>query len=73
MEETVAEFFLEIDAALYVVDCLPNMSPATVTNRTVALVQYIRKVWKMHLLQAIHSTDSCWPFFPRPGQPRPCC
>lgn len=43
MEETVAQFLTELDPALFVIDCLPNMDPDTVTNRTVPLVKYLRE------------------------------
>ena len=43
MEETVAQFLTELDPALFVIDCLPNMDGATVTNRTVPLVKYLRQ------------------------------
>lgn len=43
MEETVAQFLTELDPALFVIDCLPNMDGATVTSRTVPLVKYLRQ------------------------------
>ena len=42
MEISVAQFLVQIDAAIYVIDCLPNMNAATITNRTQPLVHYIR-------------------------------
>jgi len=43
MEPEVAELLAEIDAAVYVMDCLPNCTAAEVTERTAPLVQNIRK------------------------------
>ena len=42
MESTVGQFLVELDAAAYVIDCLPNMSAEEVTARTVPLVNQIR-------------------------------
>jgi hypothetical protein len=42
MDSSVGEFLTRIDAAAYVIDCLPNMQPAAVTERCVPLVQQIR-------------------------------
>ena len=44
METTVAQFLVQLDPALFVIDCLPNMDASTVNERTAALVKYIRKV-----------------------------
>lgn len=43
MDIPVAELMTEIDAALYVIDCLPNMSAGQVAERTAPLVKAIRK------------------------------
>jgi hypothetical protein len=43
MELSVAQFLTEIDAAVFVIDCLPNMNAQTVTERTVPLVTYLRQ------------------------------
>jgi hypothetical protein len=43
MEETVAQFLTELDPALFVIDCLPNMNADTVNSRTVPLVKYLRQ------------------------------
>jgi len=43
MEPEVAELVAEIDAAAYVIDCLPNMSPELVTERAALLVRVLRK------------------------------
>ncbi len=43
MEKEVAELIAEIDAAVYVIDCLPNIQAKDVTARTETVVQKIRK------------------------------
>jgi hypothetical protein len=43
METTVAQFLTELDPALFVIDCLPNMDAAEVTERTGVLVKYLRQ------------------------------
>jgi len=42
MESTVGEYVAQIDAAVFVIDCLPNMSPAQVRERCGPLVKQIR-------------------------------
>jgi len=42
MDAAVGEFLIDIDAAVYVIDCLPNMGPALVTERTAPLVRQLR-------------------------------
>jgi hypothetical protein len=42
MEAEVGELIAEIDAAIYVIDCLPNLGPAQVKERTEPLVQQLR-------------------------------
>lgn len=43
MEPEMAELIAEIDAAVYVMDCLPNCTAAEVTERTAPLVAILRK------------------------------
>jgi hypothetical protein len=43
METEVAEFIAEIDAAVYVLDCLPNMSAQEVARRTAPCVAVLRR------------------------------
>ena len=43
MEPEVAELLAEIDAAIYVIDCLPNCTASEVKERTAPLVQILRK------------------------------
>jgi hypothetical protein len=42
MEPIMAELLAEVDASLYVLDCLPNMSAAEVTERVVPFVKTLR-------------------------------
>jgi len=43
LEPEVAELLAEIDAAAYVIDCLPNCTAAEVSERTAPLVSILRK------------------------------
>ncbi|MBL9213799.1 MAG: SGNH/GDSL hydrolase family protein [Opitutaceae bacterium] len=43
MDAAVGDLLVKIDAAVYVIDCLPNMSAALVRERCVPLVQQLRK------------------------------
>jgi lysophospholipase L1-like esterase len=43
MEPALAGLLAELDAAAYVLDCLPNMSAAEVSERVVPFVQILRK------------------------------
>lgn len=42
MDAAVGDLLTEIDAAVYVIDCLPNMQPADVTAKCVPLVKQLR-------------------------------
>lgn len=42
MDASVGEFLSRIDAAVFVIDCLPNMQPPMVTERTIPLVKQLR-------------------------------
>ena len=42
MDTAVGEFLVKIDAAAYVIDCLPNMQPAAVREKCAPLVRLIR-------------------------------
>ena len=42
MDAAVGEFLTQVDASLYVIDCLPNMGPADVTAKCAPLVRQIR-------------------------------
>lgn len=44
MEAEVGQYLTEIDASVYVIDCLPNMNAAEVTERAAALVRQLRAV-----------------------------
>jgi hypothetical protein len=43
MHKEVGDLMVEVDAACYVIDCLPNLQPAAVTERCVPLVKQLRK------------------------------
>ncbi|MEI6871382.1 MAG: SGNH/GDSL hydrolase family protein [Verrucomicrobiota bacterium] len=42
MDAAIGDFLTEVDAAAYVIDCLPNMGPADVSAKCVPLVQQLR-------------------------------
>ncbi len=42
MDAAVGDFLIKIDAAAYVIDCLPNMQPAAVREKCAPLVRQIR-------------------------------
>ncbi|WP_339708972.1 SGNH/GDSL hydrolase family protein [uncultured Kriegella sp.] len=42
MEPPITEVISEIDAKIFIIECLPNMTPEEVTERTVPLVNYLR-------------------------------
>jgi len=42
MDAAVGEYLIQIDAAMYVIDCLPNMGPADVAAKCVPLVKQLR-------------------------------
>lgn len=42
MDAAVGEFLKEIDAAVFIIDCLPNMNPAQVLERGAPLVKQLR-------------------------------
>jgi hypothetical protein len=42
MDAAVGDLLTEIDAAVYVIDCLPNMQPADVTAKCIPLVKQLR-------------------------------
>jgi len=44
MDAAVGELLVKIDAAVFVIDCLPNMNAAQVRERTVPLVKQLRAV-----------------------------
>jgi len=43
MDAAVGEYLTQIDAAVYVIDCLPNMGPADVAAKCVPLVKQLRE------------------------------
>lgn len=42
MDQAVGDYLVQVDAACYVIDCLPNMQPAMVTEKCVPLVKQLR-------------------------------
>lgn len=42
MDKEVGDYLVQVDAAAYVIDCLPNMLPAQVTQKCVPLIQQLR-------------------------------
>ena len=42
MDQTVGDYLVQIDASLFVIDCLPNMGPADVSAKCVPLVKQLR-------------------------------
>lgn len=42
MDQAVGDILIQVDAAAYVIDCLPNMGPADVTQKCVPLIKQIR-------------------------------
>ena len=42
MDAAVGEFLGQLDPAVFVIDCLPNMSPQEVTGKTIPLVKQLR-------------------------------
>ena len=45
MDAAVGELLREVDAAAFVIDCLPNMGPADVTAKCAPLVRQLRAKW----------------------------
>merc|ERR1719198_2556411 len=50
METSVAKSIVDIDAALFVIDCLPNMNPEKISERTVPLIRYMRNFTSVPIL-----------------------
>ncbi len=42
MDEAVGKYLVQIDAAAFVIDCLPNMQPSQVTEKCIPLVKQLR-------------------------------
>lgn len=43
METSLAELLAELDPSAYVIDCLPNMAPKEIAERTIPLIKRIRE------------------------------
>ena len=44
MEPELAELMAEIDAACYVIDCLPNLNSEQVIERTIPFVEFLKRI-----------------------------
>jgi GDSL-like Lipase/Acylhydrolase family/N-terminus of Esterase_SGNH_hydro-type len=42
MDQAVGDYLTQVDAAAYVIDCLPNMGPSEVATKCIPLVQQLR-------------------------------
>lgn len=42
MDKAVGDYLIQLDAAVFVIDCLPNMNPAQVTEKCMPLVKQLR-------------------------------
>jgi GDSL-like Lipase/Acylhydrolase family len=42
MDKEVGDYLIQVDASMYVIDCLPNMGPADVSAKCVPLVKQLR-------------------------------
>lgn len=61
MDASVGEYLAQLDPAVFVIDCLPNMSPEQVTERTVPLVKQLRAARQdtpILLVESRRNTDS---------------
>ena len=47
MDTAVGDLLCEVDAAAFVIDCLPNMQPPDVTKKCAPLVKQLRTKWPM--------------------------
>lgn len=43
MDKAVGDYLAQVDAAVYVIDCLPNMQPSDVTAKCIPLVKQLRE------------------------------
>ncbi|GAA4472341.1 SGNH/GDSL hydrolase family protein [Novipirellula rosea] len=43
MDKAVGDYLVQVDAAAFVIDCLPNMGPAAVAEKCIPLVKQIRQ------------------------------
>ncbi|MBN1543819.1 SGNH/GDSL hydrolase family protein [candidate division KSB1 bacterium] len=58
MDAEMAPLLAEIDAELYILDCLPNMTPSQVRERTLSFVQTLRRLKPDTPVLLV---ESCWP------------
>lgn len=65
MEKTVGDFLVELDPAVYIIDCLPNMQSDLVAKNTEPLVHQLRKARpETPILLVEDRTYTNAPFFP---------
>jgi len=61
MDAAVGDYLKQLDPAVFVIDCLPNMAPEQVTERTVPLVKQLRAArpeTPILLVESRRNTDS---------------
>jgi len=69
MEPEVAELLAEVDAAVYIIDCLPNMSAALVAEHADPLVRTLRKAHPDTPIVLVEDRTFCnAPFIPAQRQ-----
>ncbi len=65
MEPEVGALLVELDPCVYIIDCLPNMNDATITERASPLVRQLRRSHpKTPILMVEDRTFTNAPFFP---------
>ena len=69
MDPELADLLAELDAAAYVIDCVPNMSPAMVAERTEPLVRRLREARPKTPIVLVEDRTSANAWL-RPGQRR---
>ena len=62
MEMALAELIAEVDASCYVIDCLPNMTPEMVTERTEPFIKHLREIHPLTPIVLVESIryDHSW-------------
>ncbi len=69
MEAEVGEFLIELDPAVYIIDCLPNMQGPEVAEKTQPLVHQLRAARPdTPILLVEDRTYANTPFFPQKQQ-----
>jgi lysophospholipase L1-like esterase len=63
MEASLADLLAELDAAMYVIDCLPNMTGQEISERTAPLIKRLRQArpeTPIVLIENIAYSQSLW-------------